>query len=301
MGTFVIVFLICSFYLVNNSENHFVTTKDTNNAIIPKDKNKLIDLLRKENSEKNIGKPKQEEWKNRAFIFHSPHGSGDDKREEFQRIARDYLKKSGPDKPITISNITFVTYTNRPSDDLVKKFYKFWNLTSVTLSTNVKKWTWMEKIAPLYNWLQSGNCKTEYIIATDANDCAFYFDKIEDYYDGKIIDLFKSYDTEILFGNSWASWPPNDELKIFEEKKYLPSQFHNHPSAGYYMGRASYIKDILKEIIEGDKEKATWTLHGGWFDDAASWRYMHKKYYPKMKVDNKCKIFSRWDIYFDKW
>jgi len=233
-------------------------------------------------------------WENRAVLFHSPGGAGDYNRRTLKRLGLLKLEVIQPNTFVA-SNITFITYNNKDTPVLFEKFCKAYNFEhSAVIAKNYGKWNWNGKIGPLLEYLEK-DCKTEYIIAADGFDVAILLDRIQDYYDGYLIRVFESFDCSILFCNSKDDWPPIMLYKKFESDLYQESQMHNHLSAGGFMGKRKYIIERLKEIYEAYVNNDLWVLFDGRFDDALAWRAMHYKYYPQIKVDSKCALWSRYD------
>jgi len=238
-------------------------------------------------------------WENRAVFFHSPGGSGEENSKIFQQLA---TLKINSIKPNTFraSDITFVTYNNKATLLLFSKFcmaYNFQHYASV--ARNYKVWDWHGKIWPLMKYLEN-DCRTEYVIAADGRDVAILLDRLHDYYDGYLIDVLKSYNCSMLFCNSVDDWPPNELYRKFENNAYnSSSKGHTHLSAGGFIGKRMYIIERLREISHAYLHKEPWAFVGGLaskdFDDALAWRALHYKYYPEIKVDSKCALWSRYD------
>jgi len=195
--------------------------------------------------------------------------------------------------PVQIpKNVTFVTYENSIKKTLIERIYNKLNIPHIVLAKNYKPWTWMGKIKPLLSYLESGQCKTKYIIATDSRDVALIKDP------KKIVEVFKSFDCCMLFCNTVADWPKNNGYCLFEDVIYCHSCFHRHLSAGAFMAKVSPLKRYLQEIIIGYQNKRKWTYIGNKkFNDQLAWRHMHKKYYPRIQVDADKEIFCRFDSF----
>ncbi|MBU0615647.1 MAG: hypothetical protein KJ601_06145 [Nanoarchaeota archaeon] len=234
---------------------------------------------------------------NDALFFHKPHGSPDEGMtpeiiKRFEHLCKDFFDKK-PEK-LTIKDVTFITYNNSGKKSLIERCYDHWGITNYfVLAKDYKPWDWMGKVKPFLDFLTEGKCKTELIVATDANDVLIKNNP------NRIIESFKSYQCQLLFCNTNSNWPPNKELNEFEKSKYPGSRYHNHLSAGALMGTSDFIQEMLESIIKMHKSGYSMFIHKGKFDDQLAWRHLHKQYYPKIKIDSRCKIFARFDEFLE--
>ena len=97
-------------------------------------------------------------------------------------------------------------------------------------------------------------------------------------------------------------------ISEFEESVAPWSAHHHHLSSGGLMMRLSEAPRYLREWSQtyereysafksthGPEELANYVWH-----DQMGMREMHKEFYPKIKVDSLCKIFTRWDETLDE-
>jgi hypothetical protein len=233
---------------------------------------------------------------NFPYFYHCPNGQPENGITEKVKI--DWLRfiyhtqLKLDDKLKNELNITFITYSNYQYKTLVEKSYEKFDITPIVLAKGIKSWNWMCKVKPVYDYISTLEDE-DIIISTDANDIVLAKSP------NGLLDTFKNFNCEILFCNTNANWPPDSDCNSFEEKVYGNS-FHNHLSAGAYIGKVFFVKKILKEIIEAHDKGESWTTYKNKFDDQLSWRYMHMKYYPKIRVDTSKVIFCRYDEYRDR-
>jgi len=274
--TVITAFYIYSFISIN--------TSDENTS----ENDSLSDSL----SDSSISK--NSTWKNEAIMFHLTHDGAISKdiKNEFSELSRKILSGEGIVNRTheTLKSLVFVTYNSDYSPCLLEKqfyVYRFPYYAVVGKEFN-GKWTWWGKILPLLNFLRDVPPHIQYVVASDCNDVVIAKD-----IDG-IIDLFEEYQCDLLFCNTHHDWPPNENHNLFEQKCYNASKYHNHLSAGIYIGRTKAILYYLQWIVDnlGNMQ--------GHFDDQATWRELHYQHYPKIKVDYLCKIFSRFDDYINE-
>jgi hypothetical protein len=113
-----------------------------------------------------------------------------------------------------------------------------------------------------------------------------------------LVERFLSCQTDILFCNTIVDWPPNTECRDFESATYPDHPFHCHLSAGAYFARTHILLGYLRQLQAAHAAGETWTLgfHAR-FDDQLAWRHLHRREYPRIKVDASSRIFRRYDIY----
>jgi hypothetical protein len=231
-----------------------------------------------------------------TLFYHCPHGQPENginlnTKFEFHALSRRILSNPNNKKYSFPKSIAIVTYNNRQHSSLIEKCYDTYGVIPYfVLAKKYTPWDWLGKIKSVLDFLSSPSAeKYEYVLATDASDVLLINSPTD------IIERFSSYDAEIVFCNTVANWPPNDTYNNFELSKYYSTPFHAHLSAGGYFGKKEFILKYLKEIIDAHNNQATWAFFNGRFDDQQSWRHLHQKYYPKLKIDNKSLIFKRFD------
>jgi hypothetical protein len=177
---------------------------------------------------------------------------------------------------------------------LIEKCYEAYGISDyVVLGKEIAQWDWSAKVRPVLDYLESGQCLSEYIVATDSDDVLMVNNP------ARIIDLFKSYSCEALFCNTFVDYPQNKSYREFEIQKYYTHPFHSHLSAGGYIARKDVLIELLREIALAYEEKSPWATEGEVFNDQLAWRHLHYKYYPRIKVDFKSLIFKRYDLFLN--
>ena len=186
-------------------------------------------------------------------------------------------------------NVTFITYNNRNEECIAEKSFARFNFKNwIVLAKNCKKWTWMCKVTPVIEYLNN-DCRTEYVCAIDGDDCVVLNPE-------GLLEKFKKYGCEMLFGNTPVDYPPNQECKLFEESVYHGKKRHLN---AIYVGKTETVLKILIEIERAGKEGLIWTKGvERTFHDQMTLRHMHKKYYPRLMVDYRQEIFARIDELF---
>ena len=104
-----------------------------------------------------------------------------------------------------------------------------------------------------------------------------------------LIEEFNSFNCEILFCGTPMNMPKNHEFFKFEKETY--KAFRGHLNAGVYIGSKDFVLKVLKGIYE--RRNKNYARHQGKFHDQAAWRYMHKQFYPRIKIDYEERLITR--------
>jgi hypothetical protein len=152
-----------------------------------------------------------------------------------------------------------------------------------------------DKILLLNGYLQSGSCRTKYLLFCDARDTILRCDpKV-------VLDLFLEFGCDLLFqstqhGKKGYRYMP-------EKKKWADSMKRGrYLNSGVYIGKVNFLKEVLGEAVsfasgshpelEGRPE-LTREMH---IHDQYIFRFLHPKYFPRMRIDYKNRIAMRWEI-----
>ena len=232
-----------------------------------------------------------------AAFLHCPAGStpnGMPPRvySSFEKLCNEICSEPPLNKQNRQTDILFVSYSNDKEETLIERCYQRWGCRNYAIvARDFKPWNWMGKVKPVYDYLSRLNGDTSYVLISDARDVLIRKEPVG------MKSILDYYDAEIVFCNTVANWPPNALANEFEKQCYPNSIFHNHLSAGAYFGKISFVKKCLSEIIDLTELGDDKVMFRGNFDDQSAWRYLHRKYYPKIKVDHECKLFSRFDAF----
>jgi len=162
----------------------------------------------------------------------------------------------------------------------------------VVLKDDRLPWRCTFKFEMINNYLNSGKCKTEYIMFCDAVDVIFK-DSPQ-----KVIDIFKSFDCDMLCMSTTSTdgYKFMPYAKAFADKINTSGRYLN---SGVYIGKTKFVKEFIEDAFINYA-----TPHGCTMDDYKDlmsrdewndfpkgsqdqdiFRYLEQKYYPKLKVD----------------
>lgn len=189
--------------------------------------------------------------------------------------------------------LTFLLVTNMAADKfpVAEKLYQLCGCRYIHIrldKTAWPGWQWSYKVSPIIQWLEANGSslpENSYVMYSDAMDTGIVGDA------SKIVKRFREYDCDLLGMSTVADWPPNKQLKIFEEEKYPWSKCRPHLSAGAWMAR---VPDAIYYLRMWEADWRSTGSSKGW-DDQMAFRRLHRRFYPRFKVDTLAKVWTRCD------
>ena len=216
--------------------------------------------------------------------------------------AFEQLKESGPIKFEQPKDLTIATCRNEGtlSDRIIphlagyedisilEKNMEYLGLDLVVLRDARLPWRNTFKFEMLNNYLK--DCPTEYFMCLDAIDI-IWVDEPQ-----KVMDIFKSFNCDALFMSTHSTdgYSCMPEVKQWVETINVPGRYLN---SGVYIGKTSFVKEMIEEAMKYA------IPHGVTMDDYRDYlnsepvdypkgsqdqdifRYIEKKFYPRIKVD----------------
>ena len=169
-------------------------------------------------------------------------------------------------------------------------------------------WNNTQKIKELKEFLDSDRCKTDYILYFDSVDALLRDDP------KKAIDYLQEEDCELLFSSTsyqggyelmpeMRAWTDSIAKKDGYGERYLNS--------GVYVAKTSFLQEFIDSAMEYvtedpisrqkyrellESEDACVNLHPfpkGIASDQQIFRYLHRQFYPRMKIDYKNRLALR--------
>mgnify|MGYP003146020943 CR=1 FL=1 len=228
-------------------------------------------------------------------------------RHHVKRLFEDIIANGGYqnifNKP---SNLTITTVRNEGTmEDRIIPSLKGYENTSI-LEANLNylgikpltvlkdprlPWRNTYKFEVILNYLNSGNCNTEYFMYCDAIDVIFVDDP------QKVLDIFESFNCDALFMSTHST----DGYQCMPEVKKIIDQINKgnkrYLNSGVYIGKTGFIKEIFEEAIKYALPHGV--TMGGYHDylksnppnypqgsqDQDIFRFIEPKFYPKLRVD----------------
>lgn len=201
---------------------------------------------------------------------------------------------------ITISkpdNLTIITAHNYSHVPLFELSLKRVGINDYVVLRGDKRWRDSNKIPMMLKYLESGLCKTEYILFCDAKDVVIT---------GSLhgpIELIERRSCDLLF----MSTSFKGEMKAFPELKKQADEYNmgtnSYLNSGVYIGRPSFIEEVFREALKYVTKKDLISRKDvypasrkrikkilpdfpkGCGCDQIILRYIHSKFYPRMLID----------------
>ena len=125
------------------------------------------------------------------------------------------------------------------------------------------------------------NIDTKYTMGIDSHDVCLLRDA------NLMIDAFENDfagDCDMLFNAELISYPPNPKLSTFERGIYGEESPFCYLNSGVWIAKTDFLKAVIGDILEIRSSRPR--------SDQEIYRKLHKKYYPKIKIDHRCKLFQ---------
>ena len=181
-------------------------------------------------------------------------------------------------------NLTIVTVSTYSEKSIFEQSLDFLGIVNYVVLSKLIETVWhgMYKIKWILEFLQSGKCKTEYLLYCDARDTILIDDP------QRVLDIFETMECELIFNSTkqkrgilWHMPQFLDWMRIVAKKggRYL--------NAGAFIGKTKFIQQVLESAV---------TLIGRFprpYSDQEILRYLHPAFYPEMDIDYCNHIFYR--------
>lgn len=188
------------------------------------------------------------------------------------------------EKPDDLTILTFAFGSEEIEFPLIKQLKKngieFINLCNFI---DIDKWSMTLKISMLYDYLNSDNIKTKYVLVLDASDVV-----IGDNFN-KITDKFKKTNKKILYGAGQNRYP---NIQILNEKIEYNRSPNRYLNAGTVIGEVEYLKDFISKAKNNISDN-----RNIWNSEQYVIRKTLLEYENKEKIDydSNCLIFQTMD------
>lgn len=170
----------------------------------------------------------------------------------------------------------FICTSHESKETNIEKTFKFFKVPYVVKGRGIKNWVNTMKAGLLAEYLP--NISTKYTMGIDSHDVLLLKEA------NGIIDVFeKDFNCDMLFNGELVSYPENNELAKFEKSIYGESPFR-YLNSGVWIAKTEFLKKVMKDILELKSSRPR--------SDQEIYRKLHQKYYPKIQIDHKCKIFQ---------
>lgn len=206
--------------------------------------------------------------------------------------------------------ITILLVHNYKKEPVMEKSLRYVGIENfVVLKVDPSiQWKHIQKIKEVKKFLDSDRCKTEYILFFDSADVVLR-DEPE-----KAIRYLQEEDCDLLFSStsSKRGYELMPEMKEWTDQIAKKSGYgERYLNAGVYVGKTSFLREVMDAAIEYvtedaispreytellQKEGARENLPPfpkGIGCDQRILRYLHRQFYPRMKIDYKNRLAKR--------
>jgi len=197
----------------------------------------------------------------------------------------------------TPENLTILTCHNYDYESILEQNLKYLGVEYILLKEIRKPFKYIYKLENVLEYL-NGHIGSEYILFCDADDVIIRDDL------NKIIEIFKKKNCDLLFNSTYSKcgW-----LCMMDKREWYLTigKMGRYLNSGVYIGKWEFVKEVLTEACKYitpdslgiDEYNKTGR---GQYDtrlckqlpnyptgapDQDIFRYIHQKFYPRMKVD----------------
>jgi len=161
----------------------------------------------------------------------------------------------------------------------LERTLKYFKVPYVMRGRGTQNWRNTMKAGFLAEYLP--NINTKYTMGIDSHDVCLLKDA------NGLVDTFEesfSKDCDMLFNGELVSYPVNPELADFERGIYGKESPFCYLNSGVWIAKTAFLKSVMEDILTFRSSRPR--------SDQEIYRKLHQKYYPRIKVDHKCKIFQ---------
>ncbi len=158
----------------------------------------------------------------------------------------------------------------------LEKTLKYFKVPYVMKGRGTQNWVNTMKAGLLADYLP--NITTKYTMGIDSHDALLIRDG------NHLVDTFeKEFDCDMLFNAELVSYPENNELANFEKDIYGDSPFR-YLNSGVWIAKTEFLNQVIGDVLKFRSSRPK--------SDQEIYRKLHRKYFPRIQIDNKCKLFQ---------
>lgn len=190
----------------------------------------------------------------------------------------------------TLSDRIIPHLSGYEEQSILERNMEYLGMDLVVLRDARLPWRNTFKFEMLHNYLNSEKCTTEYFMCLDAID-VIWVDEPQ-----KVMDIFKSFDCDALFMSTHSTdgYSCMPDIKKWVDTINKSGRYLN---SGVYIGKTSFIKEMIEETMKyAIPHGVTMGEYHEWLktnpkdypkgsQDQDVFRYIEKKFYPRLKVD----------------
>jgi hypothetical protein len=184
--------------------------------------------------------------------------------------------------------ITIFMVTNLKEKGSAARSLDYYNIPYTIGGKDIVHYSHLEKFKTLIDFIPS--VETEYMILFDSDD-VFVIDGLD-----QVVDTFEEeMDCKMLFNAEGWNYPKGldkeqTEFELSVAPEDSPFKFLN---SGVWIANTKFLKEHLQELSNLESYSP---------NDQGIFKRFYKMFYPKIKIDHKCKYFQSlpWTPWFEK-
>ena len=213
---------------------------------------------------------------------HPMHAEWKQAVDEF--FADDTTRGSFADDP----DLTIITYNTEQGPSLLERCASHLGTSVVVLGRDLRDWRWEYKVTLPRDYLRAKR-SSPYVMCVDAFDTLILASPAD------ILRRYRRSSAAVLFGNTHTDYPPSEVHRRFEDEVARDAPPHHRHLNASFIGRYEDVLAGLDELAEAIGTGARWARTAERFDDQLAWRELHRRHYPRLRIDTHRTIFSRFD------
>lgn len=181
-------------------------------------------------------------------------------------------------------DVTVLTWNSRPAKGVLQECLDWRGVPYVTLGTTLQSWRNCYKVYLNADALQ--RIDTPYVMALDADDILMLQPLHE------ILERFRSFDCDVVFGSERQSWPDVKSIERFERS--IARSPYCHLNSGAWIGRTEACARLFKDAMDEDLDDilAAKRTMLTMYDDQGLTRKAFRRHHPAAQLDYQCRIFQ---------
>ena len=165
----------------------------------------------------------------------------------------------------------------------LEKTLRYFKVPYVVKGHGTEGWRNTMKAPLLVDYVSQAT--TKYTMGIDCYDVCLIKEANE------LVDIFeREFDCDMLFNGELISYPPNNDLAEFERSRYGDDSPFCYLNSGVWIARTEFLREISEDIVA--MQEAECQRSRSRRSDQIVYRYLHKKYYPRIQLDKYCKLFQ---------
>ena len=201
----------------------------------------------------------------------------------WEHVVREFFEPARAVDP-PCPEVTVITWNSRPAKGVLQKCLDWRGVPYVTLGTTLSSWRNCYKAYLNADLLP--RIKTPYVMGLDADD-VLMLQPLRD-----ILEAFRAFECDVVFGSERQSWPDVESLARFERS--IAQSPYCHLNSGAWIGRTEACARLFNDAIDENLDDilAAKRTMLTMYDDQGLTRKAFRRHHPAAQLDYQCRIFQ---------